>query len=556
MMGRRFTVALAITFALALGASPVSGDQFFGGSSSGPAGPTGPEGPPGPAGSDGSDGAPGAPGYSPNQVTSGGGVAWTGSSFDFRVSATEYVIGGVTHTAPETVVALDDPDGSNDRIDVIAVNVDGDVVVIEGTPAATPIAPSVDPATQIKISEVRVDTGTTEPAFITTEDVYLNNTEWTASATGTGMSVSSASGNCDGAACVEATTTGTTNVNFEFVAPSPFVLTEYNSLVFIIRSKAQWFANQNNQNNGLVIQWRNGTTLKGSSVFFREGTLGFSSANTSSYQQIVIPIATFAAEGQTVDRVRFTRSGNISTAVGFYADNFYLQGGLPATITGTADMQWKGAWNASVNYAVNHVVSHDGSSYVALTSSTNVTPGTSATTWAAIGGTGGGGAWRISVRSKALDPCTSTEQARPTVRNNHPVLGFEAGTSTTRECACFEDVLPAEYGDGGITAKYFWMAASATSGATVWEGYLERQDDDAIDLDADSFASAQTVAATAASVSGELAYDTIAFTNGAQMDSLAAGERFRFKVCRDADNGSDNMTGDAQLVQVELVETP
>lgn len=377
---------LSAILAIALAASPAwsYGGGAWGQGGGGTPGAQGPEGPPGPAGADGADGAPGAPGLSPNQITSGGGVSWTGSSFDFRVSATEYYIAGVAHTAPETVVALDDPDGSNDRIDVIAVDVNGDVVVLEGTPAATPIAPSVDVATQIKIAEVRVETGTTEPSFITTEDVYLNNAEWTASASGTGMSVSSVSGTCSGSACVEATSTGTTNTYFEFVAPSPFVVTEYNSLVFIIRSKAQWYANANNQNNGLTIQWKNGTTNKGSSIFFRQGTVGFDSANTTSYQQIVIPISTFAAEGQTVDRIRFTRAGNIGTAVGFYADDFILQGGLPTTITGTADLQWKGAWNATTSYAVNQVVTHGGGTYVALQSSTNVTPGTAAAIWTTL----------------------------------------------------------------------------------------------------------------------------------------------------------------------------
>lgn len=39
------------------------------------------------------------------------------------------------------------------------------------------------------------------------------------------------------------------------------------------------------------------------------------------------------------------------------------------------------------------------------------------------------------------------------------------------------------------------------------------------------------------------------------MDSLAAGEAFRLKVTRDADNASDTMAGDAELIGVEIKET-
>lgn len=45
----------------------------------------------------------------------------------------------------------------------------------------------------------------------------------------------------------------------------------------------------------------------------------------------------------------------------------------------------------------------------------------------------------------------------------------------------------------------------------------------------------------------------VAFTDGADMDSVAVGESFRMKVTRDA--ASDDATGDAELVKVEIRET-
>lgn len=137
-------------------------------------------------------------------------------------------------------------------------------------------------------------------------------------------------------------------------------------------------------------------------------------------------------------------------------------------------------------------------------------------------------------------------------RNAHPVLDFDAAAD---ENAIFGAILPRAYGGGGLTVTIVWSATSATSGNVIWNAAIERLDT-ATDTDADSFATAQAASAAATSgTSGNLTYTTITFTSGAQMDSLAAGEAFRLKVTRDADNGSDTMTGDAELHRVEVKET-
>ena len=136
-------------------------------------------------------------------------------------------------------------------------------------------------------------------------------------------------------------------------------------------------------------------------------------------------------------------------------------------------------------------------------------------------------------------------------RNGHVVLDFDASAD---EVAVFGDVLPRHYAGGGVTVTLVWMATTATSGNVVWSVAIER-DDTATDLDTDSFATANTATAAAPATSGAPAYTTIAFTNGAQMDSLAVGEAFRLKVQRTVSSGSDTATGDAELLAVEIKET-
>lgn len=138
------------------------------------------------------------------------------------------------------------------------------------------------------------------------------------------------------------------------------------------------------------------------------------------------------------------------------------------------------------------------------------------------------------------------------LRNGHPVLDFDAATD---ESAVFTGILPRRYGGGGLTVYLHWTATSATSGATRWEVAFEAIS--GLDIDADSFAATQSAGGTANGTSGIETVTTVAFTDGAQMDSVAAGGAFRLKVTRDANGttGTDDMTGDAELLAVEIKET-
>lgn len=158
-------------------------------------------------------------------------------------------------------------------------------------------------------------------------------------------------------------------------------------------------------------------------------------------------------------------------------------------------------------------------------------------------------------RWTALDgfPAASTNIATQDIRNNHPVLDFDA---STEETIAFEDALPANYAGGGLTVEIYWMATSATSGDTLWGGAVERMASGGTDMDADSYATEQTAAvSTANGTSGILAKATITHSSGANMDSTAAGEPFRYKVARKAADGTDTMTGDAELSRVIIKET-
>lgn len=136
-------------------------------------------------------------------------------------------------------------------------------------------------------------------------------------------------------------------------------------------------------------------------------------------------------------------------------------------------------------------------------------------------------------------------------RNQHPVLDFDAATN---ESAIFSAVLPRNYGGGGVTVYLHYAMSTAVSGDVDWDVAFERIGDQQQDIDSDGFAAVQSVDnTTVPGTSGNVDIVSVAFTNGAQMDSVAVGEGFRLKVTRDA--VSDTATGDAELRFVEIKET-
>lgn len=140
------------------------------------------------------------------------------------------------------------------------------------------------------------------------------------------------------------------------------------------------------------------------------------------------------------------------------------------------------------------------------------------------------------------------------IRNGHLLLAFDKDTD---ESAIWAFNVPRNYAGGGISVVIGWCAPAATTGTARWQGSFERNQEDVDDLDSDSFAAAQSAGEATASAAGELQYTEIVFTDGAQIDSIAVGEAFRFKLNRDADGttGTDDLAEDAQVRFVELRET-
>ena len=131
-------------------------------------------------------------------------------------------------------------------------------------------------------------------------------------------------------------------------------------------------------------------------------------------------------------------------------------------------------------------------------------------------------------------------------RNSIAVLDFDAATD---ENAVFVGIMPEAASLGsGLIVRLHWMATSATSGNVRWGVQFERSN---TDLDTDSFDTA--VEATAAAANGTSGILTTTAITVTTIDGITAGDVFRLKVFRNADDATnDTMTGDAELVAVEV----
>jgi hypothetical protein len=130
-----------------------------------------------------------------------------------------------------------------------------------------------------------------------------------------------------------------------------------------------------------------------------------------------------------------------------------------------------------------------------------------------------------------------------------PYLAFDA---TTDESSDWTFIAPQSL-TGALSAVVTYRMGSATTGAVRVQLSLEAiTDNDAVDTDAaSSFDTANSGGATVPGTAGHIDQLTITLTNA---DSIAAADYCRLRFNRDADgtSGTDDATGDMQVLAIEL----
>jgi len=162
-----------------------------------------------------------------------------------------------------------------------------------------------------------------------------------------------------------------------------------------------------------------------------------------------------------------------------------------------------------------------------------------------------GGSTNLWIPASAWIPRTTggcgvdSREIGSTNRQNFDELLFDAGTDEFAQALV---IMPSNYNNSTITARFYWTAASG-SGDVIW-GLQGRAfaNDDALDT---AHGTAQTATDTLlASNDMHVSAATSAVTIGG---TPAANTPIQFQVYRDADAGGDTLAVDARLLGVEII---
>jgi len=164
--------------------------------------------------------------------------------------------------------------------------------------------------------------------------------------------------------------------------------------------------------------------------------------------------------------------------------------------------------------------------------------------WVASTPASGTGTRTYAVFTPMTSQPPSSNFATLDTRNSIAVLDFDA---STEESIFWVGIIPEGASLGsGLKVRIHWLATSATSGVVKWGASFEAM---TTDLDSDSFDTETTGTGTANGTSG---IETVTEITCTTIDSVAAGGMYRLKIARKAADGSDTMTGDAEIVAVEV----
>lgn len=132
---------------------------------------------------------------------------------------------------------------------------------------------------------------------------------------------------------------------------------------------------------------------------------------------------------------------------------------------------------------------------------------------------------------------------------NYDVLDFDASTD---EFAEFQIAMPKSWNESTVTYRVYWTANDSSSNAVIWMmSGVAMADNDPADGTygtAISITDNNQSAANRLLISAESAAVTVAGSPG-------NNELVSFRIGRDADNASDNLSADARLIAVQLFIT-
>jgi hypothetical protein len=168
-----------------------------------------------------------------------------------------------------------------------------------------------------------------------------------------------------------------------------------------------------------------------------------------------------------------------------------------------------------------------------------------------IAGGGGGGATNLWIPASAWIPRTTggcgvdSREIGATNRANVDELLFDAGTEEFAQALV---VMPSNYNNSTVTARFYWTAAAGSGGVAWGLGGRAYGDDDALDQ-----ASGTRQVVTDTLITADDVHVTSA-TSAITIDGTpATNKAINYQISREVGNASDTLAVDARLLGVEII---
>ena len=283
--------------------------------------------------------------YGGNAIINGGVVLRSTTALIYNVWATSFVINNKYYSfGVNSDVTLTQGNATYDRIDVLAIEVDGNVkpftatvVVLEGVPSANPVKPTVDLSNQVEVSFVNVAANQqTDPNAIT-DTIYDDNTgeptEWDNVLTPTGANLNDGTDPKVGTVSMSFPAyTGTDVLTFKKDSLITFVPDE--SFIFYIKPSIRF-----NLKSKLTFKLINSATLGYWNITLSTANLtkyGFDLDGFADWQLVQIPLSEFVTSSRAetqYDTIELTFSKTSALDL----DWFVIQGDVANPSTGALE---------------------------------------------------------------------------------------------------------------------------------------------------------------------------------------------------------------------------
>lgn len=246
-------------------------------------------------------------------------VTWSGTGLVFDISAGSFIYNNVVSYVGATQVTLDAADPTYPRIDAFYVDTLGNVGKITGVAEANPVSPQVVNG-QFLLTTVYIAAGATVPDNVSFTDIYLENTEWTTSKTGTGtVDFNDASNPYQGSKDIKVSG-ASGGLTLIFTNPSTIDTTNIGDVLRLFLYTATPLP------SGYTFQFFSGTNPVSYPLSINAIGFGYNPTTLSTYQNISIPFSAFTFTSPYYNILKITNIGANANPV--YWDNIQIQKGM------------------------------------------------------------------------------------------------------------------------------------------------------------------------------------------------------------------------------------